>query len=186
MKKIVYLLFALLTTLSVNAQKEHLKFMGIPLTGSITNFQSKLTAKGISYDKAASLRSQAGIRCFTGMFSGEKAEIYVYYNEKTKIVYRAKAVVEYSTEDIAKSKYSKFSSMLREKYIAGEFFESEHDDYPAFGIKVPDSQLEKSIGFISLYISKPSYSFMDERYLHIDYEDRDNTVSDMDRNMDDL
>ena len=76
--------------------------------------------------------------------------------------------------------------MLREKYIAGEFLESDHDDYPAFGIKVPDSQLEKSIGFISLYISKPSYSFMDERYLHIDYEDRDNTVSDMDRNMDDL
>lgn len=186
MKKIVYLLFALLTTLSVNAQKEHLKFMGIPLTGTITAFQSKLTAKGISYDRVSSSQSQAGIRCFKGMFSGENAEIYVYYNEKTKIVYRAKAVVEYSSEDIAKSKYSKFSSMLKEKYIAGEFMDSEHDDYPAFGIRVPDSKLEKIIGFISLYISKPSYSFMDERYLHIDYEDRDNTVSDMDKNMDDL
>lgn len=186
MKKIVYLLFALLTTLSVNAQKEHLKFMGIPLTGSITNFQSKLTAKGISYDKAASLRSQAGIRCFTGMFSGEKADIFVYYNEKTKIVYRAKAVVEYSSEDIAKSRYSKFSSMLKEKYIMGEFLDSEHNDYPSLSIRVPDSKLEFVVGYISLYISKPPYSFMDERYLHIDYEDFDNSVSDADKNMDDL
>ena len=186
MKKIVYLLFALLTTLSVNAQKEHLKFMGIPLTGTITAFQSKLTAKGISYDKVSSSKSQAGIRCFKGMFSGEKADIFVYYNEKTKIVYRAKAVVEYSTEDIAKSRYSKFSSMLKEKYLTGTFLDSDHDDYPALSIKVNDNQFENVVGYISLYISKPPYSFLDERYLHIDYEDHDNSVSDMDKNMDDL
>ena len=172
--------------MSVMAQNEHLKFMGIPLTGTITTFQTKLAAKGISYDKVASSQTESGVRCFKGVFSGEKANIYVYYNEKTKVVYRAKAVIEYPTEDIAKQNYSKFSSMLREKYITGDFVDSDHDDYPAIIIRVPNSKLEFYIGNIALYLAKGSYSFLKERYLHIDYEDFDNSVSDMDNNMDDL
>ena len=186
MKKIVYLLFALLTTLSVNAQNEHLKFMGIPLTGTITAFQSKLTAKGISYDKSASANSKAGVRCFKGLFSGENAYIYVYYNEKTKIVYRAKAVIKYDDEDVAQRKFSRFSSMLKEKYITGTANDTEQDGYPALSIRVLGNDFESVLGYIYMYISKPSYSFIDDRYLHIDYEDLDNTVSDIDKNMDDL
>lgn len=180
------MLVSCLMALSVMAQNEHLKFMGIPLTGTINSFQTKLAAKGINYDKVASSQSQSGVRCFKGVFSGENADIFVFYNEKTKVVYRAKAVIDYSKEDLAKQGYSKFSSMLREKYITGDVLDSDHNDYPAIIIKVPDSKLEFVIGYISLYLSKPSYSFLDDRYLHIDYEDFDNSVSDKDKNMDDL
>ena len=47
MKK--YLLVALCCLFSIltQAQTEHMKFMGIPLNGSITAFQTKLQAKGI-------------------------------------------------------------------------------------------------------------------------------------------
>lgn len=42
----------------------------------------------------------AGCRCFGGgTFSGEEAKLYVYYNAKTKIVYRAKAVIERNSDD---------------------------------------------------------------------------------------
>lgn len=172
--------------LSVMAQKEHLKFMGIPLNGTIATFQEKLKAKGINYDRAGSAQLQAGIRCFKGVFSGEKATIYVYYNEKTKIVYRAKAVIEYSKKDIGVQRFEKFKSMLKEKYLTAYAKDSEQDGYPSMCMLVYDSELDKSLGIISLYMTDMGYSFMDEVFLHIDYEDNVNTSSDMDKNMDDL
>lgn len=172
--------------LSVMAQQEHLKFMGIPLNGSITSFQDKLKAKGISYDRVASAKTNAGVRCFNGIFSGEKARIYVYYNEKTKIVYRAKAVLEYSNKEIGERKFEKFKSMLKDKYLTAYAKDSEQDGYPSMGMLVYDNEFDKSLGIISLYMADSGYSFMDEVYLHIDYEDNVNSESDMDKNMDDL
>jgi hypothetical protein len=51
--KTIVLLFYLII-LSVHAQTEHAKFMGIPINTTITQFQQKLQAKGINYDQAAS------------------------------------------------------------------------------------------------------------------------------------
>ena len=53
MKKIMLLLLTCLFAfpiLSVAQSQEHLKFMGIPLDGTITQFQAKLQAKGVNYD----------------------------------------------------------------------------------------------------------------------------------------
>lgn len=51
MKKLILTLIIILTgTFCVQAQ-EHLKFMGIPLTGNINSFQTKLKAKGFEVDK---------------------------------------------------------------------------------------------------------------------------------------
>ena len=186
MKRIAFIILSCLMALSVMAQKEHLKFMGIPLNGNITTFQEKLKAKGISYNRTASAKTKAGVRCFDGIFSGEKARIYVYYNEKTKIVYRAKAVIEFSNKDIGEQRFEKFKSMLKEKYLTAYAKDSEQDGYPSMGMLVYDSEFDKSLGIISLYMTDTGYSFMDEVYLHVDYEDDANTSSDMDKNMDDL
>ena len=53
MKKILSIFFALFVCLSLSAQ-EHMKFMGIPLDGTIDNFTLKLKAKGVAYDAAKS------------------------------------------------------------------------------------------------------------------------------------
>ena len=53
MKKSMMLIIVCLMSMCIQAQTEHLKFMGIPLTGSITAFQEKLKAKGIEYDAEA-------------------------------------------------------------------------------------------------------------------------------------
>ena len=64
------------------AQKEpHLKFMGIPLDGTINQFQSKLTAKGIRVDVALNKNIGVGARAFKGTFSGKDAQVFVYYDE---------------------------------------------------------------------------------------------------------
>ena len=94
MKRTLFVIICCLFSIMIQAQTEHLKFMGIPLDGSITAFQNKLQAKGIKYDAEGSRLLKVGCRCFKGTFSGEEADFYVYYNERTKIVYRAKAVIK--------------------------------------------------------------------------------------------
>ena len=111
MKTAMFFLLVSLTTLTSFAQREHLKFMGIPLNGSIDAFQTKLQAKGIKYDAKGSIQLKVGCRCFKGIFSGEKADFYVYYNEKSKIVYRAKAVISCINKEKGEEKFYSFRSI---------------------------------------------------------------------------
>ena len=53
MKKIISVFFAICLCMAASAQ-QHLKFMGIPLDGTIDNFALKLKAKGVTYDAAKS------------------------------------------------------------------------------------------------------------------------------------
>ena len=53
----------------------HIKFMGIPLTGTITQFQAKLVSKGCTYDKATSSSLSNGIKLYNGTFVGNKVDI---------------------------------------------------------------------------------------------------------------
>ena len=186
MKRFAIQLLALMIITPAFSQVEHLKFMGIPLDGSISTFQSKLTAKGINYDAYASKILPKGCRAFKGVFSGEKASIYVYYNEKTKTVYRAKAVIEYMSKERGEYKLRDFSSMLQDKYGSDLVSEGEQNDHPSFLLGVSDNEGINMIGLISLYISDPEYSFMENCFLHVDYEDKANSLSDKKSNMDDL
>lgn len=110
MKRIFICLMVSLVSFTISAQTTfpHLPFMGIPLNGTIDNFQAKLSAKGVYVDHAANKTMGIGCRVFKGMFSGKKANIYVYYNDRTKIVYRAKAVIQSSEMDLRNNNYNYF------------------------------------------------------------------------------
>lgn len=89
-------LATLLLVLPMLLSAQHLKFMGIPLTGTITSFSTKLKAKGFTvskYNKSA----PKGVRLFDGTFFGNDASVYVYYDPRTSQVYRAKACIDNST-----------------------------------------------------------------------------------------
>ena len=116
MKRILSFFVMLVLTLGVMAQTQHMKFMGIPLDGTISAFHQKLVAKGCKHDVEVSNALGAGSRVFIGTFFGEKADIHVYYNAKTKVVYRAKACIERSSEDDIFRKYNEVKSALEEKY----------------------------------------------------------------------
>lgn len=112
MKRILSTLFFLLLVVASFAQNngDHLKFMGIPLTGNITQFQSKLIAKGCTLDKISSANASNGLRIFNGSFAGNKVKIIVFYNPQNKIVYRAKALLDGVSEDRAEQEYYKIKS----------------------------------------------------------------------------
>lgn len=186
MKRVLFVFLNCLLSLVLQAQTEHMKFMGIPLNGTISAFQVKLQAKGIKYDAVGSRQLQTGCRCFKGSFSGEKADFYVYYNEKTKVVYRAKAVITCINKEHCDRVYDSFRDMLKTKYADGIPREGEQDGHPTISIIVPDSKLEKTLGYVEMYIGNPQYSFMDELYLHIDYRDIANQRVNQSKNMDDL
>ena len=182
MKRIISTLFCLLIMLTSFAQSsgEHLKFMGIPITGTITQFQSKLTQKGCTYNKEASAVLSAGTRAFKGTFVGNKVDIYAYYDTKTKIVYRVKAIINGTTEDLAEQQYNKIKNLMSQKYGTDYMETSTKDGKESVSFIAWENVDEVSgvaIGGIDLYITKDEQSWVRSPYnynLHIDYYDTKN------------
>ena len=177
MKKYALLTACLLFSILGFAQKEQLTFMGIPLNGTITQFQAKLQNKGIRHDVQLSRLIPSGCRAFKGIFAGEDSDIFIYYNEKTKQVYRAKAAITVDGENLVKRKYEEFKELLKNKYLCIE------EDGKNNGYN--QSLFISTGGTVAIYITKNEYVY--EQYsLHIDYEDAANSTSNEQRKMDDL
>ncbi len=180
MKKLLFTLCFLISAVASFAQANtHIKFMGIPLTGTIAQFQAKLAAKGCTYDKFASSSISNGTRAFKGSFVGNKVDIYVYYDTKTKIVYRAKAVVSGVSEDIAEQEYSKIKDLLSQKYGSDseDMYVGTKDGKEAVTF-VSANDEEEINGSIDLFITQDEETWIRAPYnynLHIDYNDRINT-----------
>ena len=185
MKRIIHILVLIILASFMQAQAEHLKFMGIPLTGTITQFQQKLAAKGVTYSKAESERAAVGTRIFKGTFAGSKATIVVWYNSKTKIVYGAKALFEFSTTKSRDNKYDELKSMLSYKY-SDESSETEYKDgLETYHMTVTDDYGYSKLGIISLYRTENEFSYS-TYYVHIEYTDIVNYNNNQDSLMKDL
>lgn len=188
-RKLLLALFCLFTIMA-SAQNGHLKFMGIPLNGSINEFSAKLAAKGIKISTDSKI-FPVGTRSFDGVFMGKKANIYVYYTPSTKIVYRAKACIEYGNEDIIKSLYNETKSLLSDKYYGFED-SGTHNGYEAWELFVSRYPDDKEMvwfrcyGNISLYISKYTDTYPTTYTLHIDYTDQINDDKNDNAKQDDL
>ena len=183
---------------------EHLKFMGIPINGTITQFQSKLLAKGCTLNKSTSSTLAIGCRAFKGNFVGNKVDIYVYYDEKTKIVYRTKAVVSGVSKNLSDQVYSDISNMLLQKYGKTWRFENNNNDGEGISIFVPSNDfnplnidpyadiahspaLYGFTGEIDLYISKNDYLIYPYYYcVHADYTDAINNDKHLTQSLEDL
>jgi len=157
--------------ISINAQTEHVKFMGIPLNGTITQFQQKLQAKGIEHDQEGSRELGPGSRLFKGTFAGEKAEIYINYDANTKIVYRGKAVVRCLSLSIANQLYENLRINLENKYDRFEPIKrTSSDGYSIMNLGIPGSNGDL-IGEVDIWVSKNEYSYSFPYTVYIDYWD---------------
>lgn len=98
------------------AKAKHLEFMGISISGTITDFQVKLQSKGCSLMKVNN-QFPTGVRGFEGIFAGKDCNIFVWYNHRTKQVYQVRAVAECgSSLDIAHSTFYYYKDLLNLKY----------------------------------------------------------------------
>ncbi len=160
MKKIISILFVLCLCMAASAQ-QHMKFMGIPLDGTVDNFALKLKAKGVTYNAVKSKDAGPGIRVFNGTFVGEDAMIVVFYNNKSKMVYSAAVELQYTTVESARTPFTNITEQLQQKYPNAKYKANLDQDGDANGLsfKIPDKTGTKSIGVIlqTLNVDKSGY-----------------------------
>ena len=185
MKKTVVIIFLLVSSLFAFAQSEseHLKFMGIELDGTITEFQAKLLKKGVTIAPDSKLLPN-GIRSFKGKFSGEEADIAVFYNPQDKTVYRAKVRIKRYGKDSIERLMSTFEYKLDLKYgTDNKQTSTETDDkYNKFN----EHLYSVENGRINLFIVAGDGLSYGEYSLHIDYYDWLNSFMNDLEEMDDL
>lgn len=178
-KYLLLILCTLFISVSLGAQSksnQHLKFMGIPINGSITNFQNKLIAKGFKYDKAGSMALESPTRIFKGQFAGETAQLFVYSDRDQKFVYRVKAIIQRDSEEQILSMMRMYRKQLVEKYSTYAE-EGTYKGNESYYIPVEN-------GWIDLYYVQNVY---DIGYsLQIDYWDEANSQKHEANNMNDL
>ena len=160
MKKIISIFFVLCLCMAVSAQ-QHMKFMGIPLDGTVENFTLKLKAKGVTYDAAESKAAGKGIRKFCGTFMGEKATFTVFYNYKSKIVFSAVAELYYPTVESAHTPFVNLNDQLQQKYPDATCKEYTGPDGKTDGLAfdIFDETGDNRIGFILQTLRVPSSGY---------------------------
>ena len=160
MKKIISVFFALCLCLAASAQ-QHMKFMGIPLDGTIDDFSMKLRSKGVTYDAAESKAAGKGIRKFCGTFMGEKATFTVFYNYKSKIVFSAVAELYYPTVESAHTPFVNLNDQLQQKYPDATCKEYTGPDGKTDGLAfdIFDETGNNRIGFILQTLRVPSSGY---------------------------
>lgn len=120
MKKAVLFTIAFIIAISSSAQTEHMKFMGIPIDGTISSFSRQLKKKGFVRDRLYNIFEDhlSGYRIFIGSFAGEnKANVIVFYDVKTKLVYNVKVHIKCYSEIDVNGKYESFLSKINSKYL---------------------------------------------------------------------
>ena len=182
--KRLYVFILSIMLFSASFAQDHLKFMGIPLDGTINQFQAKLVAKGMTVDYAANKFIGIGCRKFKGSFSGKNAHIYVYFDESSKVVYRAKAVIDTDNINIWENNYNYFVNMLSTKYSDAYTKKGKYENKETLSFFVPNEELAayKYLGIIDVYRSTDLYTYT----VHVDYIDTVNNFKHENRNLDDL
>lgn len=158
MKKIISVLFALCLCIVASAQ-QHMKFMGIPLDGTVDNFALKLKAKGVTYDAAKSKAAGPGVRVFNGTFMAEDAIISVAYNPKSKMVFSAVVELQYPTVKSTHIPFLNLIESLQQKYPNATCEENlgPDGDLIGMGFNIPDETGDNSIGFILQSLKTSSF-----------------------------
>ncbi len=187
MKKILLLFYLLLITSICCAQ--HLKFMGIPIDGSINAFQTKLIRKGFRISDRSKY-SPIGVRSFEGYFTNKKVEIVVFYNAKTKDVYQCRVALDnvYKTMSEVQSDFDYYKNLLSRKYdgLTSDMIDDLKEDN-RFSIAVVQQPIREGaplLGFIELSIQELDYGL--GYSLWIDYEDTKNSSYNEQQNTNDL
>ena len=115
MKRILIVLLFVFSCIGAMAQNanEHLKFMGIPINGTLESFTQKLVAKGLK-----SIQAAEGVGLLNGTFAGKNdCNIFVATVPNRNIV--SKVVVCLPPRETwawLESDYNQFKQMLTSKY----------------------------------------------------------------------
>lgn len=169
MKKIISVLFALCVCLSISAQ-EHMKFMGIPLNGTIDNFALKLKAKGVTYDAMKSRAMSPGCKLYNGTFMGVSVEM------------------SYSSVELAFTPFKNIGEQLMKKYPKAVYEENKDSkgDVNGLSFSILDEAETKRIGIIILTVTPSKSLLKNDCTINLTYADVANFQKSEAKNNEDL
>ena len=116
MKKFIFILVAVMLAVAVNAQEKHLKFMGIPLNLTITEFEKELLAKDFEPNTYINKRLKSNTCVYKGSFLGHDVEVYIYFTPNSQLVYRSKVCVSNTDEKYISNKFYNLLRLLSYAY----------------------------------------------------------------------
>lgn len=173
MKKSMCIFLTLLVSLlpiNVVEAQEHLKFMSIPLTGSIDNFQSKLAAKKVYPNKEYNRTTPFGQRQFNGRFAGRDCMINVFYSDD-KTVYGATVGCFERDWQVHDNYYNEVKDLLESKYPDAKEENSSRNELPNIKFAILRKNNDIPMGFIELARSKITKNYDTVYYTIITYTD---------------
>lgn len=187
MKKIISILFVLCLCMAASAQ-QHMKFMGIPLDGTIDNFAMKLKAKGVTYDAAKSKAMGPGEKVYNGAFMGEKATFMVFFNTKSRVVWGVFVEMSYSSVELAHVPFVNISEQLLKKYPKAIYEANKDSNGDTNGVTfhIPNEAETERIGVIIQTLNRSQSDFKDDCTISLTYTDVDNYQKSENINNEDL
>lgn len=147
MRKLLALLFLMLT---ITCHAQHMKFLGIPIDGTINQFTQKLSTKGIKVHPNNARDSGINNRKFYGQFMNKQAIIWVWFNPKTKIVHTVKVVLYGKNYEETKQMYDAVSEVIKNKYNVKSTETGKLTDGTDSYDYIIQNDSKKAIGWISL------------------------------------
>lgn len=114
MKKGIILLALMLT--SVICYSQHFKFMGIPIDGSLENFDSILKSKGFVASKRYGKEDTSLYKFYDGIFAGYNVNVVVFATPKSNIVYSVTVIRSVDNEKQANEMCQYIQKTIEEKY----------------------------------------------------------------------
>ena len=174
MKKILSFLFCLTLALGVRGQS-HMKFMDIPIDGTIKDFTTEMVKRGFTIED-----SQPAYTRFSGKFTGRPADILLVGTPITFVPWKVVITFDKATSwFVIKNDYIKYVGLFKKKYgepnYHYEFFKDlyyEGDGYELQALSNYDcyfySYWERDNGVMSVKMN-------DNIKIEIVYEDDDNS-----------
>lgn len=156
MKKILFLLMAMLLSFSMYAQKNVTTFLGIPVDGTKAVMRQKLISKGFT-------PFRIGVEeCFKGEFNGKNVNIFIVTNNNK--VFRL-AVLDANTCDEAQIKI-RFNNLVSQ-------FENNKRYFSLGKYTIPDDEhisIEMSVDaktYYAEYFQRPDTTILGKKYPHL-------------------
>lgn len=190
MKKIL-LVLALFVAMAANAQTEHLKFKGVPIDGTLSQYTQRMKEKGFT-----NLGTENGMSLLKGDFAGFKNCHVLVYTLKNKdlVSFIVVKFQEYDTWSAIYNNYSTLKDMLTMKYgepsqVIEEFQGSYVDDDNKRMHELRMNRckyvttFETELGTIDLFIGKYEYS---KGCVMLKYTDKANDVAVLESALEDL
>lgn len=163
------LLIFLAFVVALTASPQHLKFMGVPIDGTVASFAAKLQKKGF---KVSPLNESygSGVRVLEGTFSNMYVETYVLYGLENKRVFAVGLCVPFQNYSDMQKLYNRMCDKLFDKHDNRSDWEQDGFNFCEIIEDAPDT--EQEVGRITLH---GAVSETGDYELWIDYRDTANS-----------